>query len=162
MTHVTCRLTAKNRDRLRNPVLGNRVRATFTFFYVRDRPKQQELRGTFPEPIPLLDACGWKITYTDIKWVVVSCSVRFSMRARRKIGGRIWTSPDRFSPKQGAMLPDCRPRLLVAGSAGGQQCSGVASWQAVEWCHSTDSSVAAAAAAAAAAAGDGGALSLPG
>jgi len=28
MTHVTCRLTAKNRDQLRNPMLGNRVRAT--------------------------------------------------------------------------------------------------------------------------------------
>jgi len=32
MTYVTCRLTAKNRDQLRNPTLGNRVRATFTFF----------------------------------------------------------------------------------------------------------------------------------
>jgi len=31
MTHTTCRLTAKNRDRRRNPVLGNRVWATFTF-----------------------------------------------------------------------------------------------------------------------------------
>ena len=30
--HVTCRLTAKNRDELRNPTLGNRVWATFTFF----------------------------------------------------------------------------------------------------------------------------------
>ena len=29
MTHVTCRLTAKNRDQLRIPALGNRVRATF-------------------------------------------------------------------------------------------------------------------------------------
>ena len=31
MTHVTCRLTAKNRDQLQlqNPTLGNRVRATF-------------------------------------------------------------------------------------------------------------------------------------
>ena len=29
MTHVTCRLTAKNRDKLRNPTLGNRVWATF-------------------------------------------------------------------------------------------------------------------------------------
>ena len=29
MTHVTCRLTAKNRDQLRNPTLGKRVRATF-------------------------------------------------------------------------------------------------------------------------------------
>jgi len=32
MTHVTCRLTAKNRDQLRNPTLGNRIWATFTFF----------------------------------------------------------------------------------------------------------------------------------
>ena len=31
MTHVTCRLTAENRDHLRNPTLGNRVRAIFTF-----------------------------------------------------------------------------------------------------------------------------------
>jgi len=30
MTHVTCRLTAKNRDQLRNPTLGNRV--TFCLF----------------------------------------------------------------------------------------------------------------------------------
>ena len=29
MTHVTCRLTVKNRDPLRNPTLGNRVWATF-------------------------------------------------------------------------------------------------------------------------------------
>ena len=28
MTHVTCRLTDKNRDQLRNPTLGNRVSAT--------------------------------------------------------------------------------------------------------------------------------------
>ena len=33
MTHVTCRLTAKNRDQLRNPTLGNRVWTAFTFFY---------------------------------------------------------------------------------------------------------------------------------
>ena len=29
MTHVTCRLTTKNRDQLRNPTLGNRVWAVF-------------------------------------------------------------------------------------------------------------------------------------
>jgi len=34
MTYVTCRQTAKNRDQLRNPMLGNRVWATFTFFTV--------------------------------------------------------------------------------------------------------------------------------
>ena len=32
MTYVTCRLTAKNRDQLRNPTLGNRLWATLTFF----------------------------------------------------------------------------------------------------------------------------------
>jgi len=31
MTHLTCRLIAKNRDQLRNPTLGNRVQASFTF-----------------------------------------------------------------------------------------------------------------------------------
>jgi len=32
MIHVTYRLTVKNRDQLRNPTLGSRVWATFTFF----------------------------------------------------------------------------------------------------------------------------------
>jgi len=32
MTHLTCRLTAKNPDQLRNSTLGNRVWATFTFY----------------------------------------------------------------------------------------------------------------------------------
>jgi len=31
--YFTCRLTAKNRDQLGNPTLGNGVWATFTFFY---------------------------------------------------------------------------------------------------------------------------------
>ena len=35
MTHVTCRLTAKNRHQLRNPTLGNRVWATFTFLVAK-------------------------------------------------------------------------------------------------------------------------------
>ena len=39
MTHVTCRLTAKNRDKLRKHTLGNRVWAIFTFL---------ELRATTP------------------------------------------------------------------------------------------------------------------
>jgi len=34
MTHVTGRLTARNRDQLRNPTLGNRVWATFTFIFL--------------------------------------------------------------------------------------------------------------------------------
>jgi len=35
MTHVICRLTAKNRDQLRNPTLGNRVWAAFTIFLLQ-------------------------------------------------------------------------------------------------------------------------------
>jgi len=31
MAHITCRLTAKNRNRLWNPMLGSQVWATFTF-----------------------------------------------------------------------------------------------------------------------------------
>ena len=36
VTHITCRLTAKNWDQLRNPTLGTRVWATFTFFIDTD------------------------------------------------------------------------------------------------------------------------------
>ena len=36
MTHVTCRLTAKNRDQLRNPTLDSRVWATFALFKFSD------------------------------------------------------------------------------------------------------------------------------
>ena len=34
MTHVTCRLTAKNRNQLQSPTLGNQVRATFIYVCV--------------------------------------------------------------------------------------------------------------------------------
>jgi len=42
MTHVTFRLTAKNRDQLRNPSLGNRVWATF-LINGRDWPEVREV-----------------------------------------------------------------------------------------------------------------------
>ena len=48
MTHVTCRLTAKNRDQLRNPTLGNREWATFTFFTfysLGDKYSRNKLHG---------------------------------------------------------------------------------------------------------------------
>ena len=45
MTHVTCRLTAKNRDQLRNPTLGNRVWATFTFLCCVDIDLPKLLAG---------------------------------------------------------------------------------------------------------------------
>ena len=40
MTHVTCRLTAKNRDSLRNPTLGSRVWATFLLFLPTSHPSR--------------------------------------------------------------------------------------------------------------------------
>ena len=36
LTHVTCRLTANNRDQLQNPTLGNRVWATYLFYMTGD------------------------------------------------------------------------------------------------------------------------------
>ena len=56
MTHSTCRLTAKNRDQLRNPTLGNRVWATFTFYQcttlLSQIHKQQQQQHT---PVQHLD-----------------------------------------------------------------------------------------------------------
>jgi len=72
MTHVTCRLTANNRDQLRNPTLGNRTRATFTFFcshsdaFAASRPapavthiqqqQQQQLEASSLAPPPRVTA----------------------------------------------------------------------------------------------------------
>ena len=51
MTHITCRLTAKNRDQLRNPALGSRVWATFTFL-IRNIILEDEFTGLrWPEVI---------------------------------------------------------------------------------------------------------------
>ena len=45
MAHITSRLTAKNRDQLQNPTLGNRVWVTFTFFTVSNRSVQLPKTG---------------------------------------------------------------------------------------------------------------------
>ena len=52
MTHVTCRLTAKNRDQLRNPTVGNRVWATFTILLFADAfvAAAVHIDGARPEP----------------------------------------------------------------------------------------------------------------
>ena len=50
MTHIICRLTAKYRDQLRNPTLGNRVWATFTFFtFTLSRSKAYNLLLSRPD-----------------------------------------------------------------------------------------------------------------
>jgi len=52
MTHVTCRLTAKNQDQLGNPTLGNRVCATLPFYRQTARRTRDNVDvGAAPEEI---------------------------------------------------------------------------------------------------------------
>jgi len=53
MTYVTCRLTAKNRDQLRNPTLGNRVWATFTFLLCSEYVEQGLCNSTVSICLPV-------------------------------------------------------------------------------------------------------------
>jgi len=62
MTHVTCRLTAKNRDPLQNPTLGNRVWAAFC---VHRRDRLTEKR-TDTAPLHTDAHCKkWVVSITD-------------------------------------------------------------------------------------------------
>jgi len=55
MTHVTCRLTAKNRDQLRNPTLGNRVWAAF--FRRINRRSMTQVWWTYREKFNCILVC---------------------------------------------------------------------------------------------------------
>ena len=50
MTHVTRGLTAKNRDQLRNPTLGNRVCAAFTFLTLSEALSLNSAGAWHPNP----------------------------------------------------------------------------------------------------------------
>jgi len=69
MTHITCRLTAKNRDQLRNPTLGNRVWAAFTFLFTYESGRQLgqsvENPGSSDDGCYPLIADSLCITYND-------------------------------------------------------------------------------------------------
>jgi len=54
MSHITCRLTAKNRDQLRNPTLGNQVWATFTFLPLSEDEDDRQ-HGVFIGGAPTID-----------------------------------------------------------------------------------------------------------
>jgi len=65
MTHITCRLTAKNRDQLQNPMLGNRVWAAFfttSIVVVRMYPSLEPLT----EPHRLVVCLHSAVTTTTI------------------------------------------------------------------------------------------------
>ena len=120
MTHVTCRLTAKNQDRLRNPVLGNRERATFTFFYVRDRPKQQEPRG-----IPRTDSATRRVRLKNYLQTLTESSglVRFDFRCAHdeKSAAEFGHHPIGFPRSRGRCGPTavrgCSLLVVPAGSS---------------------------------------------
>ena len=69
MTHVTCRLTAKNRDQLRNPTLGNRVRSTVTSFTL----VRSVMRPAIPQTRP--DALCFRVVRPSVR-VCVSVGAR--------------------------------------------------------------------------------------
>jgi len=82
MTHVTCRLTAKNRDQLRNPTLGNRVWATSTFFIrvskTRDSHKiyscnhSESKQRSHCELDFFIFACKYLVVfYEGLKWIAI-------------------------------------------------------------------------------------------
>ena len=83
MTHVTCRLTAKNRDQLRNTTLSNRVRATFTFFN-------------------LLSSANEKATPTFIKYTILDLDTGRSHHHLHVVVGQVHAN---VSHRQLQLLP---------------------------------------------------------
>jgi len=63
MTHITCRLTAKNRDQLRNPTLGNRIWATLLHVHWESKTAIISINDQlFPDPETSVISCRWSNT----------------------------------------------------------------------------------------------------
>ena len=117
MTHVTCWLTAKNRDQFRNATLGNRVWATFTFCLYCAHCDYCDYCI-----LMRLVTCKWLLVllllneYTD--WLTVfnvyisNCSVRHerSSSLSRERAVAVWHRPHRTSRSHLAthQPPRCR------------------------------------------------------
>jgi len=97
MTHVTCRLTAKNRDQLRNPTLGNRVWASF-FCHVPS-PRMTDATATPSNYHNVTSSWGGRLTRStqtnqfcpaalQVRTVRVTIVRRFVYLLRRQ-GGRL-------------------------------------------------------------------------
>jgi len=75
MTHVTCRLTAKTRDQLRNPTLGNRVWTTITFlraFSCRPYVPQVLWASTRQHESPVPSQCKSR-AHSVWMWALFTC-----------------------------------------------------------------------------------------
>ena len=128
MTHVTCRLTAKDRDQLRNPTLGNRVWATFTFFRYRYKTGREEERRGGREFVLCrrnkkdnsaslyAERCGWNATKDGRRCsssvVVLSYPQYCRYRAARR---RLETAPSgggRDAPRRDRLISDAVLRAV--------------------------------------------------
>jgi len=85
MTHVACRLTAKNRDQLRNPTLGNRVWATFTFLTLgREITRPETTRSAIHflflrSPSPVARYCFTHVSSIFSYSSLFPCSLKFTI-----------------------------------------------------------------------------------
>ena len=125
MTHVTCRLTVKNRDQPRNPTLGNRVWSTFTFSYfpLELCPKlRTSLRHIVSisvvemcaQPCKVRDTCSIVMTaqqksrtatedlFRGVRWTIYSSFNRFST-----------TKPDASLKFENVTISVSQPRFLT-------------------------------------------------
>jgi len=79
MTHVTCRLTAKSRDQLRNPTVGNLVSSkstTFLVYFAVRIPRQKYLKLTIIAWIFVRCFVAWNRSATAALYSTVSAHYR--------------------------------------------------------------------------------------
>ena len=108
MTHVTCRLTAKNREQLRNPTLGNRVWATSTFLLF-----SQSLNINCVQHDTIRDAiltCAQKLTQVSLTDTLRSISRQSgkSVESVRKKYREKSTSNGRWKPRNAVAISSFR------------------------------------------------------
>jgi len=128
MTHVTCRLTAKNRDQHRNPMLGNRVWATLPFYIERDSQETAEMVIGLKRQRPTsccyaheqvcvqLSTSADSVTNPRICCYAPCCGAAAADRrpASRAATGREWPSPQRQTRGSGVPRPDGTDRRTDA------------------------------------------------
>ena len=98
MIHVSCRLTAKNRDQLQDPTLVNRVWATFTF----TRPNflggnvVGEITGAVADficyCIDLADCRQCRMVCNAVCCRVLSSKLMNALQQRSIVGANFWLS----------------------------------------------------------------------
>jgi len=86
MTHVTCRLTAKNRDQLRNPTLDDRVWPTFTFLWQAKHVNLFETQSTFVQVYMQLASLMDNPAYRDEYLLRVALIEALGHATARRVG----------------------------------------------------------------------------